>query len=337
MKPIITWFVPESWKAKILRLLTNYPVWNPEHSLASVWIRGYQVAPYLENLGYQVFCNRLKPKPSVAIFLRRYSHKDLDLARYLKQQGVKIVTDVVANYFEVREPVNGVGGASRELVESFRQLINISDQVWCVSPFLRNEASNYHSNVYFIADSVDPAHFKSEGWNEEKNKKELVLGWSGYSLKADALTILKPWLISKRCLLLIISNEAPKLNVQYEFRKWNYKGFPKYISECDLCVAPREVQDDYNRGHSFFKIGVFMAMGVPALAGPVPSYKFLIGDDKGGAICRTRDDWMHHIERFISNPELRYQWHKEARKSMEPFLTPNIARQIDSLLKKMMW
>jgi len=334
---IITWFVPEGWRAKIWRIM-GCPVWHPDYCLASVWIRGYQVARYLRQFGYRTLCNELKPRPHVAVFLRRYSEEDAALAKNLRQQGVKIVVDVVVNYFREYQRGNktGVGNDSKTVVEAFRRIIDTADQIWCVSPFLRDAASNYHYNVHFVPDSVDPEHFNPTAWRKQREGMQPVFGWAGYAVKAGVLSVLRPWIVSEQARLLVISDKPPTLDFPYEFRQWRYSTFPRDISECDLCVAPREVQDDYDRGHSFFKIGVFMAMGVPALAGPVPSYYLLLGDGKGGAICQTMDDWKYHLERFLADSELRSKWRLGARQAMHPYLTPYVAEQIDSLIKRLL-
>jgi glycosyltransferase involved in cell wall biosynthesis len=75
-----------------------------------------------------------------------------------------------------------------------------------------------------------------------------------------------------------------------------------------------------------------MAMGVPALAGPVPSYYLLLGDGKGGKICYSLEEWESYIEQFINNHEIRHKWRNEAIQSILPFLTPKIAQQINNLI-----
>jgi len=221
------------------------------------------------------------------------------------------------------------------MVESFRRLVDLADQVWCASPFLHQVASQHHDDVRFVPESVDPEHFNPDAWKRESNPRPLF-GWAGYAVKTGELEILKPWIISNRAQLLIISDKPPALSFPYEFRKWRYSTFPKDISRCDLCVAPRRVQDDYNRGHSFFKIGVFMAMGVPALAGPVPSYYLLLGDGRGGAICKTTEDWEYHLERFLEDARMRSKWCFEARQVMEPYLTPHVAKKVDGLIRQLL-
>jgi hypothetical protein len=70
----------------------------------------------------------------------------------------------------------------------------------------------------------------------------------------------------------IISNEPPELDFPYEFVKWRHASFSAEIAECAVGVFPRDFDNDYDRGHSFFKIGVFLSRHVPVVCSPVPSY-----------------------------------------------------------------
>lgn len=329
IKPKITWFIPaRGWKRFLHPL--HHQHWNPEYSLSSVWIRSYQIAPYLRQKGHVIECNKINPPPDVAIFLRRYDVEDLLLAERLKACGVKIIVDVIVNYFTHQEKTEN---------SSFLKLIRLADQVWTVSPFLQDVASRYHPDVHFVAESVDPKHFQRETNQNEMASTPLTLGWSGIASKAVCLEplapILGPLIEQKKLRVRIITNSLPRLSFPFEFHRWRHSRLPMDIEGCDLCIAPRDINNDYEKGHSLFKIGVFMAMNVPALASPVPSYYLLLGDGQAGAICRSLSQWEHHLMQFLKKSDLRIQWQKNASQKMAPFMTPSVTEQIDGLLKKL--
>ncbi|MCX8014729.1 MAG: hypothetical protein N2748_01800 [candidate division WOR-3 bacterium] len=101
-------------------------------------------------------------------------------------------------------------------------------------------------------------------------------------------------------------------------------------------MAPREVNDEYNKGHSIFKVGVFMAMGVPVLASPVPSYLRLLSENKGGAICKNLDEWAYWLNKFQLDPDLREKWISETKEIIKPFLTSHISSIVNNLLQKLL-
>ncbi len=315
-KKLISWIVPSSRK-------------NPDRQLASVWIRALQVMPHLEDFGFKCRLNKCLPGPDVAIFLRRYSDSDVRLATKLKNKGTKIVLDVIVNYFETypSSKPEYVGWCSKDQHDSFMRLVGLSDEIWCVSPFLKSIANRHHPNVVFISDTIDQKHFSHRKQYHEAIKP-LRLGWSGVSVKASPLNMFRQWVVDGALSLCIISEKPPVLEVPYEFKKWSYKTFPKDIVGCDLCVAPKNVDNNYDRGHSLFKIGVFMAEGVPALAGPVPSYDLILRDDKGGHICRTPEEWNEYIERCLNNEDRLRKWSIEAVEQIMPYSTTNVSKQI---------
>ena len=333
----ITWIIP---KKKRPFHLVPHLAWHPDFALASVWIRAYQIAPYLRELGYTTSINKLNSNPNLAIFLRKYDLEAVKAAEFLKRSGAKIITDVVANYFEERDD-NGttVGRATKTQVDNFKRLINLSDQVWTVSPYLQKVASKFHPSAKFISDSVDPAHFNRQYKKPKSKNDKLTFGWSGISIKAGYLDELSPIFIpliaSNKIKIMVISDKTPQLKMPFEFKRWKYGRFPQYIANCDLCIAPRKVTNNYDKGHSLFKIGVFMAMGVPAMAGPVPSYNLLLGDDTAGKICQTANQWESSISKFINNQFLKKEWSQHAVQKMKPFATPIIAEKIHTSIQEM--
>ena len=257
----IGWFVPPH-NNKLKKIMGISP-WSPNHSAASVWIRGYQLGKSLNPDQYKVTINDYQSIPENGIFLRRYDSDDVSLAGYLKVRGCKINLAIMANYSEVHPGDQyGVGKSTQERVANFRKLLNIADQVWTVSPYLMEIASQYRENVHIISDSFDTDYFKS--CKKSKVQKPIVFGWLGICTKIRDLetfkSVLIPNISSKKIQLKIISNCRPELTFPIYCEKWNYHRFPNQFSHCDLGIAPRFVDNNYDRGHSLFKIGAFIAM-----------------------------------------------------------------------------
>jgi hypothetical protein len=307
--------------------------------MASVWIRSYQIKKFLDSTRYHIDVNRTKPIPDVAIFLRRYGSEDILLAKELKSNGCHIIVDVVANYFESRQgDLYGVGTSTNEMVESLIQLISIADQVWTVSPFLKKVASTYCDRVYFVSDSIDPHHISYR--HLPKFKRPIILGWSGIYSKANVLesisTVLKPLIAKGDVQVNIISNRKPGLSFPYKFIKWNYRNFPSQIMGCDLGIAPRIVDNNYDRGHSIYKIAAFMAAGRPVLAGPVPSYDLLLGDSVAGRICMSTQEWNSYLCGFIDGSIDFISMSEAAVQKIAPYTSQMVADQISRLFSELL-
>lgn len=120
-----------------------------------------------------------------------------------------------------------------------------------------------------------------------------------------------------------------------EYLPWSYRTFPQAIVRGDICVSPRAGDNPYDLGHSHFKIGVFMAEGVPSLASPLPSYVEVIGKTGGGRICRTREEWEEALDDAASRRDLLTRWSQAARDGMREYSTEAVAARYLLLFREM--
>ena len=163
--------------------------------------------------------------------------------------------------------------------------------------------------------------------------------WSGVAIKAVEL---EPCLLDRRTFRFdsyLIAEQIPSLFYKRmlrnplgtKFSRWRYEKFPQQILRGDICLAPRQVDTPYNRGHSFIKIGVFLAQGVPVVAGPVPSYYELLEAAPCGAICRTQEEIVEILDELDRNRERLIRWSKNAVSVMRPYETARVAERYLSL------
>jgi glycosyltransferase involved in cell wall biosynthesis len=114
---------------------------------------------------------------------------------------------------------------------------------------------------------------------------------------------------------------------------WSYHAFPRNILRGDLCIAPRSTDNPYDLGHSHFKIGVFMAEGVPALASPLPSYVEVIGETGAGKICDSEESWESTIDRVLEDRQMLKIWSLAAQRRMYLYSTESIAQRYIQLFR----
>ncbi|MBI2554624.1 MAG: glycosyltransferase, partial [Candidatus Rokubacteria bacterium] len=86
---------------------------------------------------------------------------------------------------------------------------------------------------------------------------------------------------------------------------------------------------------SLFKIGVFLAEGVPALASPVPSYREVLIPERTGLLCDSLRDWEEALDRVREDRELLRRWSAEAHEAMRPYLTEAVARRYAELFREL--
>ena len=300
---------------------------------ASIWIRCLQLIPYFEARGVQCVVNDPGPGVDVNVFVRSQDKRAYDLARYWKDKGQKIVFDLVVNYFDEAEvPHLGKPVTARHREQTLKML-SVADAVTCSSDNIAERARQCHPAVEYFPDSIDTKHFCHRKSVEDFSESRLRVVWSGVAVKARELEPVLPLLEQRDIELVVISDRAGRLrspgrlwrrSFPHRFVRWDYKTFPRQMLEGDLCIAYRSVDNSYNRGHSFFKIGVFMAQGVPAIASPVPSYEAVLAPGNAGRICHSIVEWEEVLDEVLEQRRILAQWSKEAQKAMEPYSTSSI-------------
>jgi len=203
------------------------------------------------------------------------------------------------NYFDATVMLGKGYGTTAESVAEALRMVGVADAVTCSSAFIAGRASAYHGNVHYLADSIDRRHFSCRKVDADFGRRPLRAVWSGVSIKFGDVRSILALLGGAGLGLTVISDHDPmprwsgdwlrwKRRLRYRFIPWHYASFPRDILQGDICVSPRFGDNPYDKGHSVFKIAVFMSEGVPALASPLPSYGEIVGENRAGSIlCDT--------------------------------------------------
>lgn len=316
----------------------------------AVWIRCLQLIPFLKKLGIQNTVNQYSTYSDISLFVRWQNDDAYKTAIELKSKGQKIIFDLNVNYFdkviikELDKMSNNAGPVTQSHIDDCHRMLEISDLVICASEYIASKARKYHPNVICLPDSINREHFNLNKDINEFLKLEINAIWSGVKPKYIELKQLLPILNKHKIELKIISDREIqwRKSVFPWFRytrlhnmKWSYNTFPQNILKGEICVAPRKLDNTYNMGHSFFKIGVFLAQGIPALASPVPSYKEILQNNFNGRICNNLIDWKMAIEEIADTPKILLNWSRNAEKSIMPFYTNKISEQYVNILNRL--
>lgn len=330
-------------RSKKLRVLWFIPVDHSDYNRmsASVWIRCLQLLPWLETYGIESVVNRYDEAADVVVFVRMQDDRAFKMAKKQKEKGRRVVFDLVVNYFEEAEVRNLGKQVRQQHIDECHAMLSVADAVTCASEFISQKASEHHHSSFYMPDSVNSAHFRFVKQEKDFFKEKLRAVWSGYSVKARELEPVLPLLKDNGIGLTLISEKKPSLflpgrffrkKFDFDYIPWRYDSFPESIMAGEISLGCRDLDTPYNMGHSIFKIGVFMAQGVPAIASPVPSYLDLLGDGSGGCLCDTEEEWAATLSTIASDRNVLASWSSGARKKMEPFMTGFIARKYAILL-----
>ena len=246
-----------------------------------------------------------------------------------------MVFDLCVNYYDDAVGSFDQYGPDAQRRDECLRMTELADLVTCASQNIADRASDFHPWVEYLPDSFDGRHFNRMKDPKDFYRKELRAGFCGLGKKALEIRPIIPTLVRNDVHLTVISDEAPSLGMPYEFLRWRYAEFPSQLTRVDFCVAYRTLDSAYNRGHSFFKIGVFMVEGVPPIASPVPAYRELLHNGRGGTLCSTDADWDNAIRSVLDDREKLARWSHEATVQTAPFATNVIAQQYRNVFDRL--
>lgn len=287
-------------------------------AMASTRLRCYDVMQQLNKEGYTTEIYQVDQPYDVVIFQKCFSEEHLGLAKDLKEKGIVTVLDININIVEEYGEVTAIFSSS-QLASIKRQRSDIHeflkeiDHVLVSSFALVESYRKYHSSVFCIEEMVTSNFFKQEKKHQQSSAVTLL--YSGYAVKAKELEGIREVLtqlhMQHKIEVLCLSERVPEIDmgqVPVRFISYEQKRLPALLLEGDIKVAPRNLANKYNIGHSFTKVAYPMAVGIPAVASPVPSYL-----NREVLTCEGDESWYHTLSKLILHEKLRGYYGKRGR------------------------
>ena len=88
------------------------------------------------------------------------------------------------------------------------------------------------------------------------------------------------------------------------------------ILECDAGIIPWPEIGEAERIKSSNRLVLFMSLGIPVIASPVPSYLPIVRHGENGFIVTETAEWLECIESLRDNPTKRGAMGEAARKDV---------------------
>ena len=104
----------------------------------------------------------------------------------------------------------------------------------------------------------------------------------------------------------------------FEYVSWNAATVLREILECDAGIVPWPRIDKEVRVKSANRLVLFMSLGMPVVASPVPSFLEIVRGGINSFIARAGHDWLRHIVSLRDDPALRASMGENARKETVP-------------------
>ncbi|MCA9409515.1 MAG: polysaccharide deacetylase family protein [Candidatus Omnitrophica bacterium] len=272
--------------------------------MASTRLRVYDIIKsFKKSKSYQVELFNPKKKYDLYIFQKFFNADALKFLSQFKNYGAKALLDINVNYFEYR----GTEKISKEQTQEIFTFAEKIDGFIAASAFLEKKIKTCfpEKDVSYIPENlmlkpVFPC-------KKHRPTNPIRLLYIGYAVKAVDILLIEDileWLGDKyRLELIIISEKNPDIRIKgikMRYYKYNQAQLAKLMLKGDIKIAPRDLNDSYNLGHTFTKIGYPMSIGVPVVASDLDSYR-----GSPALLCRTKKEWKDNLVQLIESSAQR--------------------------------
>ncbi|BCX13534.1 MAG: hypothetical protein KatS3mg085_066 [Candidatus Dojkabacteria bacterium] len=278
---------------------------------ASTRLRVYNVINHFKKkyfLRYKLEIYNESQKYDAVIFQKAYFGEFLTIAKKLKNQGTLIIFDINIDVFALEADI-GIFNEEQiqkinQMKKDIKDMLNLADCIIVSSEHLQQIYSQYNKLTFLIEEAIEDKFIKTNKIHENTDMINLL--YNGYSKKAKDISLISEILIElqnkyKNLNLLFVSDQKPEIDfIPNTFIKFNFKTVHKSFLRGDIKIAPRDLSVPYNLGHALSKVAYPMAVGLPVVASPVPSYL-----NRGITICRSDEEWYSALSNLIENYELR--------------------------------
>lgn len=298
MKYLLQKYMPKlskNGKIKIGYIAEKYSTYN--RVMPSTRIRVYEIIDaFRKNQKFDVELYRKNQNYNIIIFQKYFNENAYRKAVLHKKKGTKIILDINVNYYD--KSINKIQKKQHENIIKFTKLC---DAAITSSKYLKLYIKTLFPNicVFLIEENINKKYFVKTKKNYRKIQNFI---WSGFSIKAKEILqindILEKLHEKYKIKIIIISEKNPHLkigNIPIFYKKYKQRKIVNMLLEGDIFIAPRNINKKYNLGHSFTKIGVAMAVGLPVIASPIPSYI-----NSPAIICNSKTEWQNNLENIIN-------------------------------------
>jgi len=261
-------------------------------------------------------------------------------AARLRSQGTHIIFEANVNYYEIWGDYDIPG--TRPTPTQQQDAVAMTSEAHHVvadSSYIAGIARQHNPRVTWIPDNLDPSLFRRRPPHAAIRPVRIV--WSGVSKKADHLLVIRDVLAKLSGVeLVLVSDELPavvaelKRVIPVRFVRYSDSAYARTLRGCDIIISPKRLINAYEMGHTEYKITLGMAVGLPAVASPQPSYVEAISHAGGGVLAETPEQWLTALRNLAGDAALRADLGERAARTVrERYTTAVTAASYLQVLK----
>jgi glycosyltransferase involved in cell wall biosynthesis len=119
---------------------------------------------------------------------------------------------------------------------------------------------------------------------------------------------------------------------------WNEQMCSSIVCASDLAVIPIDLNDPFLRGKPENKLLLFWRMGMPTVTSATPAYDRAMAKAGLSMTCRSEDDWVSTIEKYVADEVSRREAGLAGRAFAESeYSEEAILRRWDQLLESILY
>ena len=219
------------------------------------------------------------------------------LLRRLQARGIPLVYDVDDALY-LPSPRDG---------ERTAAMVRSAARVVVSSPELADYCARHGVHAVRIPTPVDTGRFAP---GPEPPADPFVVGWVGSAPTTPYLAEIAGALARLaaerpvRVLLVGASASTPLSGVDVEAVPWTYEGEPAALRRMHAGVMPLP-DTPWARAKAGYKLLLYMATGLPAVASPVGVNTEIVREGETGFLAQTEEEWYRALQRLADDADLR--------------------------------
>lgn len=295
-------------------VIDDIQAYNKE--MPSVRIRCYDIMTAMEKIGINVELCKPHKKYDTVIFTKTRTDAAVKKAQKLAQTDTLVISD---NFCEYLTDESRADDWERR---NILKILEYSDIAFAYSKEQYKQFRQYHKNVYFINEGVNDSYFEVHKKHEQKEQVTLI--YSGYRSNALHTELIKNAILRLQrefnCKVTFICEGDPEIkSFTYEYIPYEQKKIRSCLLQGDIMIAPRPMQDIEKAQHTLTKIACPMAIGLPVVASPVPSYI-----DTPAILCYNEEEWYESLKKLIISVDERRKAGEESREYVRKHLATDV-------------
>lgn len=325
---------------------------NTRKPIPSTRITVLNMIPYLCGAGFEphiVFEPKdSEEEPDVSGLAERLSRQGIEIAYFQKVHGRSVLAEIRKLSALGIRTLYGVC----DLVEE--EMTEATDATIVVTDYLKGlYESRFHHKIHVVHDGIENPEVQKNTYDSDRGTaRRPMRAVLVTSSELDVIPIIgRPpaflevkiighyphaahfiqrmkrtyWkLAAKRTLKERCSLAGNLAFRQFKVVNWDNSTVYGQMAEADIGIIPVDMSQDllperddvsFWQVKSENRLTMKMAVGLPVIASPVPSYKGIVAQGRNGYLASGRDDWIHCLEE-LRNPERRRAIGECARSSV---------------------